>query len=312
MIYSPLRLNEFRQRISWGEIENANAYFKSILGSCVSEDLGTLNGKASLNKDITSRVCSFRGNGLAQIIAREKLVICGLQLPKFIISAFACSKVQFLPRKHDGDLCEKGEILGELDGPKSEILTIERTLLNFLQRLSGVATRTAEFVDILNGTSTALLDTRKTTPGLRILEKYATACGGSFNHRFGLFDRILIKDNHLAAAGIDNLDSFRDFLIGVKERSEGILVEVEIDELSSLECALNAGVDAVLLDNFNPKEIAEAVAINQNRAILEASGGVNMENLRLYAEASPHFISTGSPVHGARWMDISLDWKKNP
>ena len=177
-----------------------------------------------------------------------------------------------------------------------------------MQRLSGVATKSAGFVKILAQYDVGLLDTRKTTPGLRIFEKYATATGGSYNHRMGLFDQILIKDNHLASAGVSNNKEYLEFLTSVKVRAKDQLVEVEIDDLAMLEPSIEGGVDAVLLDNFAPEEVAQAVKINQNRVVLEASGGINEENLVEYANAGPHFVSTGAPVHQARWVDIGLDW----
>jgi len=153
-----------------------------------------------------------------------------------------------------------------------------------------------------------LLDTRKTTPGLRSLEKYATTCGGGYNHRMGLYDRILVKDNHLAAAGIDSPSKLETFVSRIKNGQPHLLVEVEIDDLDQLEAVLEGGADAVLLDNFVPEEIAKARERNQNHAILEASGGINEQNISLYAQARPHFISTGAPVHASRWLDLGLDW----
>jgi nicotinate-nucleotide pyrophosphorylase (carboxylating) len=154
-----------------------------------------------------------------------------------------------------------------------------------------------------------LLDTRKTTPGLRFLEKYATACGGGFNHRFGLHDRILIKDNHLAAVQATHGVLLENFLRSVVEKNTGdYLIEVEIDEIEQLEPAINAGVDAVLLDNFSPSLIERAIMINNNRVVIEASGGITESSITDYAKAKPHFISTGAPVHSSRWIDIGLDW----
>ena len=154
-----------------------------------------------------------------------------------------------------------------------------------------------------------MLDTRKTTPGLRVLEKYATACGGGFNHRMGLFDRILIKDNHLAALGISSNKDLSTFLTEIKNNSANNLLEIEIDSIGYLETAIDAGVDAVLLDNFEPSEVRKAVLANGNRVVIEASGGISLESLDEFAQTHPHFISTGAPIHTSRWLDIGLDWE---
>jgi nicotinate-nucleotide pyrophosphorylase (carboxylating) len=196
-----------------------------------------------------------------------------------------------------------------LHGKQADILLTERTVLNFIQRLSGVATTSNQYVSILDKENVGLLDTRKTTPGLRILEKYATACGGGFNHRMGLFDRILIKDNHLAALGISSIKDFSSFLSKVKNNSDNNLLEIEIDSIEYLETAIDAGVDAILLDNFEPSEIRKAVSVNDNRVVIEASGGISLKSLDEFAKTQPHFISTGAPIHTSRWRDIGLDWK---
>jgi nicotinate-nucleotide pyrophosphorylase (carboxylating) len=145
---------------------------------------------------------------------------------------------------------------------------------------------------------------------LRVLEKYATGCGGGFNHRMGLFDRILIKDNHIAANGVTSPNELSIMLAAIKrnKRSNNLLIEVEIDHIEQLEIAIQVGVDAILLDNFSPSEVKKAVSINQNRVVLEASGGISLNSLQEYAHAKPHFISTGTPIHGSRWLDIGLDW----
>jgi nicotinate-nucleotide pyrophosphorylase (carboxylating) len=165
------------------------------------------------------------------------------------------------------------------------------------------------YTAILTKEDVNLLDTRKTTPGIRSLEKFASACGGSYNHRMGLFDRILIKDNHLAALNIVTANQLHDFLIQIKKKSINDIVQVEIDSIEYLEISINAGVDAILLDNFSPDDVKRAVLLNKNRVVIEASGGISLQSLKKYARAQPHFISTGAPIHGSRWMDIGLDWK---
>ena len=307
MTSTPLRHSDFRQRISWRDVERS-PNFQALLRICLEEDLQPKVKHSPWSNDLTSEICNLHGTGSAQVICRESAVICGIQLPQLLIQTFSCDQIEFHSDFEDGMRCESGHPIGTITGSITQILAIERTLLNFIQRLSGIATRSADFVKILEPHGVGLLDTRKTTPGLRILEKFATACGGSFNHRMGLFDRVLIKDNHLAAAGVGNGNSMISFLTNVKARAAGKLVEVEIDNLEQLEFVIAGGADAVLLDNFSPAEAANAVEYNQNRVILEASGGINQENIFDYAQACPHFISTGAPVHNARWIDIGLDW----
>jgi len=308
VIHPPSRIDDFRQRISWLEVEQATYLHSALFTCCAKEDLRPEAGQPPWQNDLTSTACGLQGEGVAQLIAREKFVLCGIKLPDLMIPVFSCNEVEFEGMLKDGEVCNPGEIVGILKGAIPQILALERTLLNFIQRLSGIATKAADFVQILEQENVGLLDTRKTTPGLRIFEKFATACGGSFNHRFGLFDRILIKDNHLSAAKLSDNLSLSHFLKDVKKRANEKLVEVEIDHLSQLEAAIEGQVDAILLDNFSPLEVAQAVDLNKNRVVLEASGGINQNNLLEYAQAKPHFISTGAPTHAARWVDIGLDW----
>ena len=308
MTLNPLRIDDFRHRIKWQDVENSQNLVNLLTCCCVTEDMGENLSDNSWKLDITTSLCNLRGSGEAALITREDIIICGTKLPIFLLKAFGCKDVEYKSFKNDGETCLKGEKVGLLKGSISQILAVERTLLNFMQRLSGIATMTSQFVSVLKPYKVGLLDTRKTTPGHRIFEKYATACGGSYNHRMGLFDRILIKDNHLAAAGIRDTRSFVTFLLRIKEKADGKLVEVEIDNLTMLEAAIEAKVDAVLLDNFTPEEVATAVNLNNNQVVLEASGGINKKNLAAYASAKPHFISTGSPVHTVNWVDLGLDW----
>jgi len=305
---APNRVDHFRRRISWHEVEESSRLVDAILTVCVNEDLCKDQSETPWQSDLTCQTCNIQTSGKAAFVAREDMVICGLNLPDLILPKFGCNELNFTPQKKDGDFCPKDDYLGILEGPTSQILAAERTLLNFMQRLSGVATKSAGFVKVLAQYGVGLLDTRKTTPGLRIFEKYATATGGSYNHRMGLFDQILVKDNHLASAGIANDNEYLEFLTSVKKRAKDQIVEVEIDDIARLEPSIEGGVDAVLLDNFSPEKVAQAVKINQNRVVLEASGGINEGNLTEYANARPHFVSTGAPVHQARWVDIGLDW----
>jgi len=205
----------------------------------------------------------------------------------------------------DGTLVEPGTTVAEVTAPTRLLLTAERTALNFLCHLSGVATSTRRWADALEGTSAVVRDTRKTTPGLRALEKYAVRCGGGTNHRMGLFDMALVKDNHVAAAG-GVAEAFRR----VRELAATIGVEIEVDTLDGLREAIVAGADEVLIDNFTPDEMREAVAVRDemNPAVrLEASGGLTLESARTVGETGVDYIAVGELTHSARVLDIGLD-----
>jgi nicotinate-nucleotide pyrophosphorylase (carboxylating) len=239
----------------------------------------------------------------AVIAAREGGAVAGL-----IAAALAFDlidrDVRFVALKPDGSPIARGDAVAEIEGSARTILTAERVALNYLGRLSGVATATRALVDAVEGTRARIICTRKTTPGLRILEKYAVRCGGGLNHRFGLDDAVLIKDNHIAAAG------------GVAraiERLRGRLgpmvkIEVEVDTLEQLDEALSAGAEAILLDNMAPDIMRRAVALTKGRAKLEASGGVTLERVRAIAESGVDFISSGALTHSARALDVGLDF----
>ena len=296
----PFALSKFQKRISWEEIDQSHLI--DHLRLCVQEELASYG-------DLTSNLCQIRGNGTAELVSREDMIVCGLPLVPLIFQAFKISSIRVENFVQDGDKVAKGTSISRFYGKQAEILLTERTVLNFIQRLSGVATTSNLYVSILSKENVGLLDTRKTTPGLRVLEKYATACGGGFNHRMGLFDRILIKDNHLAALGISSNKDLSTFLTEIKNNSANNLLEIEIDSIGYLETAIDAGVDAVLLDNFEPSEVRKAVLANDNRIVIEASGGISLESLDEFAQTHPHFISTGAPIHTSRWLDIGLDWK---
>ena len=296
----PFALSKFQKRISWEEIDQSHLI--DHLRLCVQEELASYG-------DLTSNLCQIRGNGTAELVSREDMIVCGLPLVPLIFQAFKISSIRVENFVQDGDKVAKGTSISRFYGKQAEILLTERTVLNFIQRLSGVATTSNLYVSILSKENVGLLDTRKTTPGLRVLEKYATACGGGFNHRMGLFDRILIKDNHLAALGISSNKDLSTFLTKIKNNSANNLLEIEIDSIGYLETAIDAGVDAVLLDNFEPSEVRKAVLANDNRVVIEASGGISLESLDEFAQTHPHFISTGAPIHTSRWLDIGLDWK---
>ena len=256
-----------------------------VLRLALEEDIGS--------GDITSRACVPEAQqARGRFVAREPLVIAGLGLLNQLYDRPAI-------RKRDGDCCVPGEIIAEVHGAARALLERERVALNFLQRLSGVATLARQFADAVAGTGCRVLDTRKTTPGLRVLEKAAAAAGGVSNHRMGLYDAILIKNNHIAAAG------------GVRAAMEcakasGLPIEIEVRTREEMREALDAGAAHLLLDNLAPAEAAEWVREIGGRAKVELSGGITLENVRAYAETGADFVSSGAITHSARAMDISF------
>ena len=197
----------------------------------------------------------------------------------------------------------------KISGPARAILSAERVALNFVQRLSGVATLTAQFVDAVKGTNAQILDTRKTTPGWRRFEKYAVACGGGKNHRLGLFDMILIKDNHLAALRNEKPNAIAAAVARARNKFPKLTVEVEADTLKQVAQAVVAGADIILLDNMTTAQLRQAVRLARDRAKTEASGGVNLKTVRAIARTGVDFISVGALTHSARAMDIGLDFE---
>ena len=303
---APSSFKRFKSRLAWDEIDRESV--KSLLHLCLIEERGREDSDAYLG-DVTTDSCKITGLGKASIVAREPMILCGIGLIPLIANAFGVPQVKLARQVEDGMPLQPGESIGVMEGSQPEILLIERTVLNFLQKLSGIATVANRFVKIVEPFGVGLLDTRKTTPGMRFLEKYATACGGGYNHRMGLYDRMLVKDNHLAAASIASPVALTEFVRDLKESQPDVLLEIEVDGLEQFEAVLEGGADAVLLDNFSPDEIERASTINDNRAVLEASGGINEENISAYAQAKPHFISSGAPIHASRWLDIGLDWE---
>jgi nicotinate-nucleotide pyrophosphorylase (carboxylating) len=235
----------------------------------------------------------------AALLVKEPGVVCGLPVAEEIFRALDPAVV-FQPLADDGDVLDQPRTVARLAGTARAILTGERTALNVLGRLSGVATLTRRFVDTIEGTRAQILDTRKTTPGLRALEKYAVRCGGGRNHRFGLDDAVLIKDNHLAVAGSISAAV-------AAARATSLSVEVEAETLEDVREALVARADAILLDNMSNEQLAAAAALVDGRTTLEASGGVSLETARAIAETGVDFISVGALTHSARSLDVSLE-----
>jgi nicotinate-nucleotide pyrophosphorylase (carboxylating) len=239
--------------------------------------------------------------GTAELLVKEPGVVCGLRAVESTFRALD-PDIGFEALAGDGDaIDEPPAVVARVAGSERAILTGERVALNFLGRLSGIATLTRRYVDAVEGTGAAVLDTRKTTPGLRALEKHAVAAGGGRNHRFGLDDAVLVKDNHLRAAG-----SVTDAVRLVRAASD-LPIEVECETLTQVAEALEAGVDAILLDNMTLAELREAVALTAGRVRLEASGGVSLDTIRAIAETGVDEISVGALTHSARSLDVSLE-----
>jgi nicotinate-nucleotide pyrophosphorylase (carboxylating) len=238
----------------------------------------------------------------AQLLLEEPGVSCGITVAAAVFNALDPA-VSLTPISSDGTRIETAPAaLAELAGPAAAILTGERTALNLVGRLSGIATLTRRYVDQVAGTGATILDTRKTTPGLRALEKYAVRCGGGTNHRFGLDDAILVKENHLRIAG--GITAAAAALAG---HSGDVAVEVEAETLDQVAEALEAGVERILLDNMTPLHVAEAVELTAGRAKLEASGGITLGTIRAYALTGVDFISVGALTHAARSLHVSLE-----
>jgi nicotinate-nucleotide pyrophosphorylase (carboxylating) len=256
--------------------------------------------------DITTQfLVSPRLKGHARILSHERCVVAGTKTAAEVFRRVD-SKLQVDFVREDGAALIGGEIILEVRGAAASILTAERVALNFLQGLSGIATLTRQFVDAVGKHHAKILDTRKTTPGLRALEKAAVVAGGGMNHRFGLYDMVLVKDNHLNAQG--GLSSFAQVIAKLRKEHPDLRIEVEADHLEQVRAFLAIdGVNAILLDNMKPAEMREAVALGKNKVKFEASGGVTLKNVRQIAATGVDFISVGALTHSARAIDLSLE-----
>jgi nicotinate-nucleotide pyrophosphorylase (carboxylating) len=243
----------------------------------------------------------------AQLVAREKGILCGEDIFAAAMRMTGTMVIQFAV--HDGEQFAKGEVLATVDGQAQTVLQAERVALNFIQRLSGIATLTAQYVAETAGTKARIVDTRKTTPGLRLLERYAVRCGGGYNHRFSLSDAVMAKDNHLAVLtrhGKGNLtDQLRSAFARLPHTTH---VEVEVDHPEQIEAILAAGVDTIMLDNFTPEELRAGVQQVAGRALVEASGRVRLDDVREISSTGVDIISVGALTHSARSLDLGLDF----
>ena len=266
----------------------------------LKEDVGT--------KDITtSALISKNLNIKADIEFKQSGVVCGIEIAERVFR-LVDENLRFLPVAKDGEWAEKNREVAYIEGSGPSILIAERTALNFISHLSGIATKTKEFVDKIKGTGARIMDTRKTTPGLRIFEKYAVATGGGVNHRFGLYDQVLVKDNHLRILRKESLvELIARTKLSVLKRT---VIGVEVKNFAELKEAMKSKADYILLDNMNVEMIRDAVAHKKkigSKIELEVSGGVNLSNVREYAETGVERISVGALTHGAPAIDISLD-----
>ena len=271
------------------------AMLDNVLGA-LREDIGS----ADFSGDHTARLIPARQLANASIICREPAVICGLPWAQTCFTQLDPG-IQLDWLISEGDRVRPGQLLVRITGHARAMLTAERCALNFLQTLSATATETRRFVDAVKGCRCVILDTRKTLPGLRLAQKYAVLVGGGQNQRLGLYDGILIKENHIAAAG-----GIAQALKMAKEIGNGIPVQIEVENLQDLYIALEAGATSILLDNFSHSDMAEAVKINRGRAILEASGGISLDNVRTVALTGVDRVSVGHLTKDLRAIDLSM------
>lgn len=268
---------------------------REIIERALREDIGS--------GDVTTEaICDPDQMGRAVIRAKEPCVVAGVPIAQMVFETLD-SQLRFTSRVRDGDRLNAGQTIAELEGRLRAILMGERTALNLLQRLSGIATLTARYVEAVKDFSVKILDTRKTAPGLRILDKYAVRVGGGQNHRMGLYDGVLIKTNHIRAAG-----SITKAIERARRSAPTTLkIEVEVKNLKELQESLKAGADIIMLDNMSLEEMRQAVTIAHGRALLEASGGVTLENVREIAATGVDFISVGALTHSVKAIDIHLE-----
>ncbi|MCP4699208.1 MAG: carboxylating nicotinate-nucleotide diphosphorylase [Gammaproteobacteria bacterium] len=265
---------------------------KNTVSRALAEDIGS--------GDINAQLMPAAAEANARVITRESAILCGT--PWFDEVFYQLDKkAEITWRTNDGEAISSGQELCSLHGPVRALLSGERCALNFLQTLSGTASKVQRYVQLIKGTGVTLLDTRKTLPGLRSAQKYAVCCGGGKNHRQGLYDAFLIKENHILAAG-----SISRAVTAARALAPALPVEVETENISELQEALAAGADSVLLDNFSSAQLREAVALTQRRCKLEASGGITEENLRTVAETGVDYISIGALTKDVRAVDFSM------
>jgi nicotinate-nucleotide pyrophosphorylase (carboxylating) len=282
-------------------VKLSDAEIRTAVKAALSEDLGS--------GDVTSLATLPATTTFSVVMrTREPMTVAGLAFAETTFRSLS-TKVRIQHCARDGQQLKAGAALLKISGPARAILSAERVALNFVQRLSGVASLTAGFVAEVKGTQAQILDTRKTTPGWRRFEKYAVKCGGGRNHRFGLFDMVLIKDNHLAALRSAKPNAVAAAVLRARTKFPQLKVEVEADTLAQVQQAVAAGADIILLDNMSNAELRQAVKLVAGRAKTEASGGVNLKTVRGIAQTGVDFISVGAITHSVRAVDIGLDFE---
>ena len=278
-------------------LEAIEHQIQATVRRALAEDVGS--------GDVTAALIPEDAQATASVISREDAVLCGCDWFDAVFAELA-ERIQVQWKLRDGDLVQANQVLCELQGPARALLTGERVALNLLQTLSGTATLAARYAAAVAGLPVRILDTRKTLPGLRMEQKYAVRTGGCHNHRLGLYDGILIKENHIAAAG-----SIRAAVAAARALNTNLPVEVEVENLDELREGLSAGADILLLDNFSLELLRDAVSLNAGRAKLEASGGVTLDNVRRIAETGVDYVSTGALTKDVKAIDLSMRFTRD-
>jgi len=297
------------------EMEKLQQNITATVTWALKEDLGAFNEQTpSTEQDITAMLIPESEQAIATVITREDCIVCGVAWVNEVFAQLDASQSDLAKTKmpstkitwfvNDGEMVKANTTLFELEGNARTLLTGERAALNFLQTLSGTATLTSYYVKELSGSNTKLLDTRKTLPGLRSAQKYAVLCGGGVNHRIGLFDAFLIKENHIAACG-----GIAQAVATAKQNHSDKTVEVEVESMDELQQAIDAGADIIMLDNFTPAMIEQAVAATRGKAKLEVSGNMTIEILQKHAKAGVDFISSGALTKHVQAIDLSMRFK---
>ncbi len=294
------------------QLEKLQQDISKTISWALCEDLGAVdNAMPQASQDITAMLIPENEQAVATVITREDCIVCGVAWVNEVFKQLDASLNRTVEQAtkitwfvNDGESVGANSTLFELEGDARTLLTGERVALNFLQTLSGTATLTSHYVKELAGSDTKLLDTRKTLPGLRSAQKYAVLCGGGVNHRIGLFDAFLIKENHIAACG-----GISQAVATAKSNHSDKTVEVEVESLDELEQALNAGADIIMLDNFTPEMIEQAVKATRGKAKLEVSGNMTIEILQEYAKAGVDYISSGALTKHVNAIDLSMRFK---
>lgn len=299
-------------QLAWNEIDPA--YLKALVTLARDEDIAGTGLCAAMRPaqagDPTTDTTAPKGKiATAKFVARKPCTLAGLALVPVILDVYG-GKVSAQMNVSDGESVPAGTVIGTISGDAAQMLTAERVMLNFLQRMSGIATLTARYVAALGDSKTRLLDTRKTTPGHRVLDKYSVGCGGAWNHRIGLFDRLMLKDNHLAADESAAGERLAALIRHSREQRPDLLCEVEVDSLEQIPPVLEAGADIILLDNFSVEDLKKAVELIGDEAWTEISGGVSLESLPVLGTVGADFVSCGALTHNVPWIDIGLDWEE--